>query len=82
MGPPKSVRLDAILERAQRLAQHVAALADDIDHTQRRILARLLGMTEPHVLTLGQQLLAYLSVSGLFVTVALSDASRSASAMS
>src|SRR5690606_23226825 len=30
------------------------------------------GMTDPRVIALGQSLLAYLSVSGLFITVALS----------
>ena len=33
-------------------------------------LFAVFGMTEPHVLALGRQLLAYLAVSGLFVTVA------------
>jgi putative MATE family efflux protein len=35
-------------------------------------LLAIFGMTEPLVLSLGQQLLRYLSVSGLFITVALS----------
>ena len=35
-------------------------------------LLAVFGMTEPDVLSIGQQLLAFLSVSGLFVTVALS----------
>src|SRR5688572_30563253 len=35
-------------------------------------LLAVFGMTEPTVLSLGQSLLAYLSVSGLFITVALS----------
>jgi putative MATE family efflux protein len=35
-------------------------------------LLAVFGMTEPSVLSLGRQLLAFLSVSGLFVTVALS----------
>ena len=37
-----------------------------------RYLLAVFGMTDPLVLTLGQQLLRYLSVSGLFITVALS----------
>jgi putative MATE family efflux protein len=32
----------------------------------------IFGMTDPHVTAIGQQLLRYLSVSGLFITVALS----------
>ena len=35
-------------------------------------LLAIFGMTDPLVLTLGRQLLAFLSVSGLFITVALS----------
>jgi putative MATE family efflux protein len=35
-------------------------------------LLAIFGMTDPDVLSLGRQLLAYLSVSGLFITVALS----------
>jgi Na+-driven multidrug efflux pump len=37
-----------------------------------QLLLGVFGMTEPLVTSLGQQLLKYLSVSGLFVTVALS----------
>jgi putative MATE family efflux protein len=36
------------------------------------LLLGVFGMTEPLVMSIGQQLLAYLSVSGLFITVALS----------
>jgi putative MATE family efflux protein len=35
-------------------------------------LLAMFGMTEPQVLAIGRQLLAFLSVSGLFITVALS----------
>jgi Na+-driven multidrug efflux pump len=35
-------------------------------------LLAIFGMTDPRVLVLGRQLLGYLSVSGLFITVALS----------
>ena len=35
-------------------------------------LLAVFGMTDPVVLTIGRQLLLYLSVSGLFITVALS----------
>jgi putative MATE family efflux protein len=37
-----------------------------------RYLLAVFGMTDPTVIALGQQLLAFLSVSGLFITVALS----------
>ena len=36
------------------------------------LLLGIFGMTEPLVTTIGKELLGYLSVSGLFVTVALS----------
>ena len=36
------------------------------------ICSAIFGMTDPLVLSLGRQLLAFLSVSGLFITVALS----------
>jgi Na+-driven multidrug efflux pump len=35
-------------------------------------LLAIFGMTDPQVLSIGRELLAYLSVSGLFITVALS----------
>jgi putative MATE family efflux protein len=38
----------------------------------RYLFATIFGMTDPMVLAIGQQLLLYLSVSGLFITVALS----------
>ena len=37
-----------------------------------RYLLAVFGMTDPLVLSLGDELLRYLSVSGLFITVALS----------
>jgi putative MATE family efflux protein len=37
-----------------------------------RLLLAVFGMTDPMVLTIGRQLLLFLSVSGLFITVALS----------
>ena len=37
-----------------------------------KYLLALFGMTDPIVLSLGRSLLAFLSVSGLFITVALS----------
>jgi putative MATE family efflux protein len=36
------------------------------------LLLGMFGMTDPHAVAIGQQLLQYLSVSGLFITVALS----------
>jgi putative MATE family efflux protein len=39
--------------------------------TVPHLLLAAFGMTEPHVVEIGRQLLAYLALSGLFVTVAL-----------
>jgi putative MATE family efflux protein len=59
-----------------RVASHiglgVAAVIGALFLVVPRLLLGVFGMTEPLVMSLGVQLLAYLSVSGLFITVALS----------
>ena len=59
-----------------RVASHiglgVAAVVGALFLIVPQLLLGVFGMTEPLVLSLGEQLLAYLSVSGLFITVALS----------
>jgi len=50
----------------------VAAFVGLLFVTVPYYLLGIFGMTDPLVRTLGEQLLRYLSVSGLFVTVALS----------
>jgi putative MATE family efflux protein len=59
-----------------RVASHiglgVAAVVGALFLVIPQLLLGVFGMTEPLVLSLGEQLLAYLSVSGLFITVALS----------
>ena len=59
-----------------RVASHiglgVAAVIGALFLVVPRLLLGVFGMTEPLVMSIGVQLLAYLSVSGLFITVALS----------
>jgi Na+-driven multidrug efflux pump len=59
-----------------RVASHiglgVAALVGAAFVLAPTYLLAVFGMTDPRVLSLGESLLAYLSVSGLFITVALS----------
>jgi len=59
-----------------RVASHiglgVAAVVGALFLLVPEYLLAVFGMTEPLVLSIGQQLLAFLAVSGLFITVALS----------
>src|SRR5687768_4229681 len=59
-----------------RVASHiglgVAAVVGAMFILMPRLLLGIFGMNEPLVLSLGEQLLGYLAVSGLFITVALS----------
>jgi putative MATE family efflux protein len=57
---------------AAKIGLGVAAFVGAMFLLVPQMLLAVFGMTEPGVLSLGQQLLAYLSVSGLFITVALS----------
>jgi putative MATE family efflux protein len=57
---------------ASRIGLGVAAVVGTLFLTIPELLLGVFGMTEPLVTSLGEQLLRYLSVSGLFVTVALS----------
>lgn len=57
---------------AARIGLMVAAVLGLMFLTMPRLLLGLFGMTEPHVISIGEQLLRYLSVSGFFITVALS----------
>jgi putative MATE family efflux protein len=57
---------------ASRIGLGVAAVVGALFLLVPQLLLGIFGMTEPLVLSLGQQLLAFLSVSGLFITVALS----------
>jgi putative MATE family efflux protein len=57
---------------ASRFGLAVAAVIGLLFIVVPKYLLALFGMTDPTVLSLGRSLLAYLSVSGLFITVALS----------
>ncbi|MGH9720892.1 MAG: MATE family efflux transporter [Bryobacteraceae bacterium] len=57
---------------AARIGLMVAVLIGAVFLVIPHYLLAIFGMTEPQVTSIGQQLLRYLSVSGLFITVALS----------
>ena len=57
---------------ASRIGLTVAAVIGTMFLVVPEYLLRIFGMTEPLVTSIGEQLLRYLSVSGLFITVALS----------
>jgi putative MATE family efflux protein len=57
---------------ASRFGLAVAAVIGLLFIVVPKYLLALFGMTDPTVLSLGRSLLAFLSVSGLFITVALS----------
>jgi MATE family, multidrug efflux pump len=57
---------------ASRFGLGVAAVIGLLFIVVPKYLLALFGMTDPTVLSLGRSLLAFLSVSGLFITVALS----------
>mgnify|MGYP003348363988 CR=1 FL=1 len=65
------VALDFRLHVAARLGVGVAVTVGAAFVLIPGVLLRVFGMADPLVLGLGRQLLAFLSVSGLFVTVAL-----------
>jgi putative MATE family efflux protein len=54
-----------------RIGLGVAAVLGAMFLLMPHVLLGIFGMTDPVVLSLGEQLLRYLSVSGLFITVAL-----------
>lgn len=56
---------------ASRMGLTMATLMGILFLAAPRQLLGLFGMTDPVVLAIGQQLLRYLSISGLFITVAL-----------
>ena len=56
---------------ASRIGLSVAAVLGVLFLTMPRVLLNIFGMDDPAVVDLGVELLAYLAVSGLFITVAL-----------
>jgi len=57
---------------AARIGLGVAAIIGALFLAIPQLLLQIFGMTDPQVTGIGQQLLRYLSVSGFFITVALS----------
>ncbi len=57
---------------AARIGLGVAAIVGAMFLVIPQFLLQIFGMTDPQVTDIGQQLLRYLSVSGFFITVALS----------
>jgi putative MATE family efflux protein len=72
LGAGKPERAMAGVAVASRIGLAVAAAVGVLFLAFPERLFAIFGLTEPHVTTIGQQLLRYLSVSGFFITVALS----------
>ena len=68
-NPERAIRGVAV---ASRIGLMVAAIIGALFVFVPRYLLGVFGMTEPLVVDLGEELLMYLSVSGFFITVALS----------
>jgi putative MATE family efflux protein len=68
-NPERAIRGVAV---ASRLGLAVAVVVGALFLLVPQQLLAIFGMTDPRVTAIGEQLLRYLSVSGLFVTVALS----------
>src|SRR5215831_7995974 len=68
-NPERALRGVAV---ASRIGLVVAAIVGTLFLVIPHFLLSIFGMTDPQVTHLGQQLLGYLTVSGFFVTVALS----------
>jgi putative MATE family efflux protein len=71
LGAGNPDRADRALRVAGRIAVAVAATLGLLFLLLPRVLLSIFGMTDPVVVGLGVQLLRYLSVSGLFIAVAL-----------
>lgn len=71
LGARKPERTAAAVAGAARLGVGIAVFVGTLFLVMPRVLLAAFGMTEPAVVEIGVQLLAFLSVSGLFVSVAL-----------
>jgi Na+-driven multidrug efflux pump len=71
LGAGKPERVSHAVNVASKIALAVAATVGLIFFTIPRVLLAAFGMDDPVVIDIGVQLLRFLSVSGLFVTVAL-----------
>jgi len=72
LGAGRPERTERGVALASRFGLMVAAIIGLTFLAFPQYLLAIFGMKDPQVLSLGQQLLRYLSVSGLFITVALS----------
>ncbi len=72
LGAGNPERAVAGVRVASRFGLGVAAAVGAMFLLIPQYLLAMFGMTEPLVLSIGQELLGYLSISGLFITVALS----------
>jgi putative MATE family efflux protein len=71
LGAGKPERTERAVQLASRLGLGIAVTIGLLFLTVPRFLFGMFGLTEPIVLGLGTELLRWLSVSGLFITVAL-----------
>ena len=71
LGAGKPERTAAAVATAARLGLGIAAIVGLLFVTIPQTLLGVFGMTDPAVVAIGVQLLGFLSVSGFFVTVAL-----------
>ena len=71
LGAGKPERVERTVQIASRLGLAIAVTIGLLFLTIPRFLLGLFGMDDPIVLALGTQLLGWLSVSGLFITTAL-----------
>ncbi len=71
LGAGKPERVERTVQIASRLGLGIAVTIGLLFLTIPRFLLGLFGMNDPIVLSLGTQLLGWLSVSGLFITTAL-----------
>jgi putative MATE family efflux protein len=71
LGAGKPERSARAVQVSSQFGLGIAAFVGILFLTIPRLLLGLFGMDQPEVVQLGTQLLAYLSLSGLFITVAL-----------
>jgi putative MATE family efflux protein len=71
LGAHRPDRADSAAMVASKIGLSVAAVVGTAFVLMPKALLGIFGMTDPTVLDLGTQLLRYLSISGLFITVAL-----------
>ncbi len=71
LGAGKPERVERTVQIASRLGLGIAVTIGLLFLTVPRFLLGLFGMNDPIVLAIGTQLLGWLSVSGLFITTAL-----------